>query len=232
MEKRRISFTGLLNFRDLGGYPADGGYTAWQRFYRCDAPSSLTQADVDTLRVMGVTTVIDLRSDLELNEKPFMFKEAFDWHNVSLLSDIMKMPASMDDVSDLYFGMTKNGELFYKIFKVILAAKGAVMFHCTAGKDRTGVTAALLLLLAGVCDEDIVADYQVSRTYLEPTFAAFMTKIPADMPAFILMTHPEYMRGFLERFCTAYGTVEAYLKKIDISDAEIEALRERLIERE
>lgn len=233
MIHRRLPFGAMMNLRDIGGYPAaNGAATVFGRFLRGDAPSRVSDAEADALRGMGVTTVIDLRSDDETQRTPSALqgREGFDTRHIGLIRqegfDIL--PSREEDVPGMYIGMADNHAAMRGVMRAMAGAPSGVLFHCTAGKDRTGVTAALLLLLAGVSETDIVADYQVSYTYIRPMILAMKAK-HADMPAFLGHSKPEYMEGFLAGFAAQYGTAERYLSAIGLGGAEIAAIRGKLV---
>jgi protein-tyrosine phosphatase len=226
---RRLVLKGTANTRDLGGYPAAGGMTAWGRTYRSDAPCGLAQADVETLLAFGITTHIDLRTDDELAHRPSSLKDApgFCYHPVDLCRQIACIPDEEAGVSDLYFEMTRQTGQMARIFAIIAEAKGGVLFHCTAGKDRTGVVAAILLMLAGVSRQDILADYMITGAYLREALMN-MVKGDPDIPAFIVSARIEYMEGFLDRFLQAHASARAYLSGLGLCPAQIDSITKRL----
>ena len=97
--------------------------------------------------------------------------------------------------------------------RAIAEAPQAVLFHCTAGKDRTGVVAALLLWLAGVSEEDILADYIVSGPYLQQMLRAYCEAHPG---AVVCPPQSAYMRSFLRLFAQRYGTLRQYLEMLGV----------------
>ena len=174
---RRINLEQAINVRDLGGYPTPDGCTPYGRFIRADNMVGLTEADLETLYQAGVRTVIDLRTPGERERQPGSFEN---WRDVrvvpcSLLGESLDcFTGFMRSLGENYSEMIVRDRDHYRdLFEIILSEnqRGGILFHCTAGKDRTGVTAALLLGLAGCEDADIVADYaltdiSVSYTHL------------------------------------------------------------------
>ena len=158
--ERLIVLDGARNVRDLGGYPVgDGRQTRWRSLLRGDALHRLSDADIEALIAHGVTTVIDLRNpqELEREANPFMNDARVRYENVSLFSALapveMMAAQSIDfDMGDRYCHALDNCQL--AIAKVLMtiarAPDGIVLFHCTAGKDRTGIIAALMLA-HGLC---------------------------------------------------------------------------------
>ncbi len=112
--------------------------------------------------------------------------------------------------------------------RVFVKAKGGVFYHCTAGKDRTGVISALLLLLSGVCKTDILDDYQISQAYLGSMIQQFCKK-NSDVDVNIITPKTEYMDEFLNMFEQKYSTVEEYFSQIGLSDSEVLQLKTKLI---
>jgi len=102
-----------------------------------------------------------------------------------------------------------------------------VLFHCAVGKDRTGIVAALLLSLAGVSPPDIIADYQVSGTYIKVLVERFRKEDPT-IPSWAGLSKAEHMESFLQLFFSQYPSVELYLKEIGLSDDQISAIRDKL----
>lgn len=227
---KRYAFEQVHNLRDLGGYPAaNGKVTQYGRFLRCDAPACVSDTELDILRSMGVTTVIDLRGQIELDKMPCAMNGADGFYYHHLPVSLKKgMPDSEAEIPELYFHMTEQGQSMLLIMQAIAAAPGGVLYHCSAGKDRTGVVSALLFSLVGVQREDILADYQVSYTYLREVIRGIREMDP-DFPLFMGMSKVEYMDGFLDLLLKKYGSAEAYLKHIGMTENELNAIREKLL---
>ena len=148
---RRINLEQAINVRDLGGYPTPDGCTPYGRFIRADNMYGLTEADLETLYQAGVRTVIDLRTPGERERQPGSFEN---WRDVrvvpcSLLGESLdSFTGFMRSLGENYSEMIVRDRDHYRdLFEIILSEnqRGGILFHCTAGKDRTGVTAALLL---------------------------------------------------------------------------------------
>ena len=225
---KRYPFKHTLNTRDLGGYPIPCGATAFGRYIRSDAPVALADEEAALMRDLGVTTVIDLRSPGEREQVPCAFRAhpGFAVHDIRMDETPMHVWRSLseEDVPALYFSIAQNHAVMRALMTIIARAPGGVFFHCTAGKDRTGITAALLLLLAGVSVADVVADYQVTFTYIRP-FMERMLASDAGVPAYLGMSKPEYIEGFVSRLTDAYGTAENYLLRIGLTPEDIAAIR-------
>src|SRR5215468_10518704 len=173
--ERRVTVEGCLNFRDLGGYPTrDGGALRWRQLFRADGLHALSARGVATLRdEIGLGDIIDLRSsaELSLDGRGLLEREPVRFHHLPLFdaSRGQRNPAAdIASLADLYFGMIDFArEPIAKVITVLARTKDPAVFHCAAGKDRTGVISALLLSLLGVRDELIVADYAATREALD-----------------------------------------------------------------
>lgn len=227
--QRRIKVGQILNLRDLGGYETeDGRITAWGKLFRSDLPTGLKQEDIECLLYLGITTVIDLRSDMERERQPdpLSSKGHFSYFPIPAFGN-GRLPTENEEVPDTYLEIAFGKESMYQVFKCILKAEQAVLFHCTAGKDRTGVTAALLLLLAGVCKEDIIADYILTGPYLQKKMKALCKQYP-EIPIHYLMPKAEYMETFLEKFETRFPNICNYFAWLGFNTGEIEQLKKKI----
>ena len=115
-----------------------------------------------------------------------------------------------------------------KVMRTIAEASEGVLFHCTAGKDRTGVVSAIILMTCGAYREDIVNDYVVSREYNHKRLAAFLEAHP-EVDRNIVLANEKSMNGFIDLFTERFGTVENYFEAIGLSIDHIERIRSRLI---
>lgn len=228
---RRYPFAAMLNLRDLGGYPKKGGgMTPFGRFLRGDAPVALASGEIEALQSMGINCVIDLRGEREAAAHPNALsgRDGFELHNVSLVAeDYDYVPVMENSVADMYLHIAKNTQAMERVFRAIAGTDGGVFYHCAVGKDRTGVVSALLLRLAGVSDADIIADYQVSYTYLRPMIERNRA-LYENVPMSLWHSNVEYMDGFLKKFDKEYGSMLLYLQKIGLSDGEIAAIERKL----
>lgn len=226
---RRVPLDGTDNTRDLGGYPVPGGYTAWGRTFRSDAPVNLSAADVESLKRLGITTHIDLRTAEEVERRPSAVAnfEGFRYHHVDLCACMQMLPESEEGVAASYLEMTQQAEPMARIFRIIAKAEGGLLFHCAAGKDRTGVVAAILLMLAGAERADLMADYILTAAYMREPVKKFFETDP-DIPYYVLTPKVDYMEAFLDRFLAAHGSARGYLESIGILAEEIKSITQRL----
>lgn len=244
----RLPFEGITNCRDLGGYATtDNKITKWKTVLRSSKMSNMTTADIDLLHDYGVRTIIDLRMNSEITKQPNPLAEErrFNYKNISLLgSEKNNSLASQIDTMDIsddlilgkhYITMLKRYELIKEIMDDIHSSltdankttdlKGAVVFHCTAGKDRTGIIAMLLLGLVGVSKADIISNYQVSYTYILPE----VTEFPIEYPGNILGSDPRNISLVYDALIEKFDTFENYYKEIGFNNEEIENLKSALI---
>ena len=180
-DPRLIPIAGSHNIRDLGGWPTPGGETAWRRALRADSLHRLDEAGLAALRELGLRVVVDLRRAEELAEAPNPFARGLPgvaYHHVSLFEDLdpTRMP-EVDAAAPLlglyYLALDQRGPVFVEILRLIArTGEGAALFHCAAGKDRTGMVAAFLLLLAGAEAETVIHDYAATRPRLPSLLAA------------------------------------------------------------
>ncbi len=245
---RRLPLKGLHNARDLGGYPtASGGATRWGVFIRSEAPSGLAPSDLDYLRTLGVTTSIDFRGDREIKRQPsdlngpdwvqYLRSPAFNKQVGFATRDPGATPiASFVGWAETYVEMIEGCKDWVRqTLEYIAGSAGTVIYNCTTGKDRTGIISALLLGLAGVAEEDIIADYCVSEVYLEPVYERLRQVFMAQWPLEVIhlsnpffKTVPDNMAVLLRHLREAYGGIDAYVRACGVPDAARAQLRERL----
>jgi protein-tyrosine phosphatase len=242
-QERYLRLEGCFNFRDLGGYPTvDGHHTRWRRLFRADGLHRLTPADFDRLDEIGLATVIDLRTPEELTERGRFGRKEVSYHHLPMM-DVLPpredFPTWIDaeTVAARYREMRRDGaESIVEVLAVLTdpAAYPAV-FHCAAGRDRTGIVAALVLALLGVDDETVMADYALSRRAMVDMLAALRRDRPEVSqelervaPA-MLAVLPDAMGAFLTELRVEYGSVEGYVEALGVGTA-IPHLRAALLE--
>lgn len=227
------------NIRDLGGYPsASGGMTQWQRILRGEALHPLTDNSRDTLVADGLSLVIDLRGPHETahTEHPFIGHDTVAYRNIVLFDALAPIAMAQQpfDMAQRYCdALDRCGEQFADVLRAIAtAAPGIVLFHCTAGKDRTGVVAALLLALAEVSNSDIIADYALTASaeglIAQLRARALSVGSEPDHVERMLASDGATMATFLTHLDTVHGGIGPYLDTIGLTPAEITALRNRL----
>lgn len=228
---RRYPFKHMLNVRDLGGYPLSHSLereTKFGVFVRADVPVKIEDEEAAFLLERNISTVIDLRSVGELEEKPCAFASirGFEYCFAPFwLGETL--PKDAESVSALYFDMVDEKRSVAGVFKILANAPGGALFHCTAGKDRTGIIAALLLSACGVSKLDIIADYQVTYTYIQEMIRKLAAAYP-DMSAWMGRSNPEFMEGFFRLFEAKYGSARDYLLKAGVTMEELNAVTAKL----
>ena len=239
---RRLAWEGVLNARDLGGYPAAGGCeTRWGAVVRSDSLADLTAAGQAALAGYGVRTIIDLRLADEIARHPNPFAtpgdHGVDYTNVSMIDPAAGFPPETDTLGQNYLWMLDQfrGFVAQVVVAVAGAPEGGVLIHCAAGKDRTGLISALLLGLVGVPADTVAADYAMTAELLRPRERQWLEGLPpeerAEREAMIARYAPtaEVMLEVLERLGERDGGVEPYLRSTGLSQDDLDRLRERLV---
>lgn len=208
-----------MNTRELGMYRIQGtkNYTLSNRIYRSDRCESLSASDKKLLLDRDITTIIDLRSEQEAETKPSAFSSDSDFIVFHYpIVEGMLPPNSLEAVPVSYMEIA-HADCVKEVFKTIADANGGVLFHCTAGKDRTGVVSAILLALVGVSDEDIVYDYAISREFNKQRLEAYLKEHP-EIDKDIVLANEKSMYGFLRMLREKHNSVDQYLRDIGISE--------------
>ena len=219
-----------MNTRELGMYRIQGtkNYTLSNRIYRSDRCESLSASDKKLLLDRDITTIIDLRSEQEAETKPSAFSSDSDFIVFHYpIVEGMLPPNSLEAVPVSYMEIA-HADCVKEVFKTIADANGGVLFHCTAGKDRTGVVSAILLALVGVSDEDTVYDYAISREFNKQRLEAYLKEHP-EIDKDIVLANEKSMYGFLRMLREKHNSVDQYLRDIGISEYEIQELKSKLI---
>lgn len=241
---RHIALSGAYNIRDLGGYRRSaGGFTRPRRVMRADSPHRLTSEDLDALLQTGLRTVIDLRAphEAEAQPNPLDGLGGIDYLHLPLFdalapAHLQGAPGSADPLPGFYAKTlaTRRPQIRDVLTAIAEARRGAVLFHCTAGKDRTGLITALLLGNAGVVETDIVADYARTAPLISPLVAEFLNlaaeRGEMDLDAYrrVLTARPETMWQVLESITEQYRSVPGYLAAIGMADTERRGLADRM----
>ena len=228
---RHLPLAGTRNVRDTGGYPAhDGRRTRWRTLLRSDELTRLPAATIDALVDLGVHQVIDLRWPEELVFAPSDFRShaTVRYTSIPLLADD---PTPHSGLAGMYrHVLDARGMQLALVVRALLVADGMpAVIGCAAGKDRTGVTIALLLDLCGVPRDVIVTDYALSARY----FASPAAHIEPDdwrHRSLVVDSPPEFMAEALEHLDTTHGGARRLLRRQGVTDAELDGLVERLTE--
>jgi protein-tyrosine phosphatase len=233
---RLLQFPGLLNVRELGGHPTlDGATTRLRSLLRADDLVQLTPEGVQALADYGVRTVIDLRWPAEIAACPHpsaLGERKVRYHSISLLANDEMEWASLSGECRKEMWKCAVLEHTRPQLKAVLeiiagAAAEPLLFHCVAGKDRTGLIAALLLALADVEPEAIAADYAASTAQLTDAYLQRYTNLERAEIMEALRCPEEGVHNMLA-YLAQYGGAAGYLRAIGLGDPTIEQLRARL----
>lgn len=247
---RRLPLTGLCNARELGGFAFPGGTTKYGRFIRSEVPNEITESDIDFLARYGVGMAVDFRGAAELERMPnLLAHEAnVDFRHIPTYNSQVARGAGISRDrpfvrwAELYIQMCDgNADWVKSVFSAFAQARGAVMFNCTTGKDRTGIISALLLGLAGVSREDIIADYCVSEVYMHDKYLKLFKKMPPLKDGYseklednlsdpFFRTSPDNMRILLDHIDEKYGGIRAYLSFCGVEDSTADRVKAMLTE--
>lgn len=244
---RLVALEAVHNFRDLGGYAtADGRRTRWRTLFRADGLYRLTPADVMALEPLGLRTVIDLRSAPELEERGRFPVDVHPviYHHFPIIdatwahaTEQFEYERDEDFLIYAYQEMLTIGAPRFALAFDALARPGALpaVFHCAAGKDRTGLLAALLLGALGVSLDDIVDDYALTvagmerfRAWAEREWPEWFERM-ATLPRAFTAALPEAMRHILDELCARHGTIRDYVSSIGVSDDTLDTLESVLL---
>jgi protein-tyrosine phosphatase len=230
-----LRFPGLLNLRDLGGHPTrDGAKTRSRSLLRADDLVQLTDAGMQALADYGVRTVIDLRwpGEVAARPHPVAGHATVRYHNISLLaSDEMQWGSLTGECTKEMWKcmvLEHTRPQLKEVLDVIADAPAEpLVFHCVAGKDRTGLIAALLLALADVQPDAIAADYAASTSQLADAYLLRYTNLHRAEILEALRCPEEGVHNMLA-YLVQYGGAAGYLRAIGLTDAKIARLRARL----
>lgn len=242
---RLVELEGCCNFRDLGGYPTeDGRRTRWRRLFRADGLAQLTEEDLAVLAGLGVGTVVDLRTGLEVEARG-RFREdvaGVVYHHLPLTDTLPGAEQAPDwgdtgFVSTRYVSMLEQGGESVRSAVALLSDPSNLpaVFHCSVGKDRTGVLAAVLLGLLGVPEEHIVEDYALSAAAMAQVLERLerefpdSTEVVSRYAPVILSVEPASMAGFLAGVHRRYGSFSGLAGELGLGEA-VERLRGELLE--
>lgn len=217
------------NTRDLGGYQTCfGGRTRFLSVLRSDIQKYPSAVDRRFLLRRGITTIIDLRGTSDAAKAPSGFAGQADFSYTNIpIDEGSGVPPTPEAVPASYMAIAAAANIS-SVFRCIANAQTGVMINCTAGKDRTGVVSALLLLHVGVADADIIENYVLTREYGRERLALIHRNFP-EIDLRIVTPCDWYMEEFLSLFRKKYGDTERYFREIGLTDMEILRLREKLV---
>jgi protein-tyrosine phosphatase len=223
---RAVQLEGAHNYRDLGGLPTPNGTTPFGRVIRGESPHRLTAQGIEQLLELGVGMVVDLRSEDEilLHPNPLATRATVQYKHIPLFASLQAQrqasAGQMPSLEMLYIGALELCRVaFTQVLDTIAESPSTTLLHCTAGKDRTGLVAMLLLGMAGVDRQSIVDDYALTEnaTVLLDDLHQSAVATGADPVQFrsLLTAKPETMQAvfdYLERYGGIRGYVQDCLK--------------------
>ena len=246
---RFLNWEATLNTRELGGYPLKNGeQTRWKTLVRSENPSLLTPAGQQALIDYGIRTIIDLRFPSELIDNPSPFQRKAGHGNAP---DYLNIPLDQDQnatwphpggpaaaMADLYRRLleTSRKHVACSLKAIAGARPGGVLFHCFAGKDRTGLIAALILGALGASHETIIADYALAHPLFDERRARLLQDpgLPEEEREYLrvaITNLPDTMRLTLDYLDRTYGGIAGYLETTALLPEDLERLKERVVER-
>ncbi|MFT3966553.1 MAG: tyrosine-protein phosphatase [Sphingobium sp.] len=249
--ERVLPLEGGRNFRDLGGYPTlDGRSVKWGLIFRSGSPARLTQADWDHLCARGVKALCDFRTSREREAEPFAWAdtEGFSYWardyatSFAELRETMRSGFATGEAARAgmiagYRDLPYNqAEGYRRLFAHLKAHDVPLIFNCSAGKDRAGTAAALVLSALGVPREAVLEDFTLTNEVVDLHRTLVrreggLGSQPPEVSAAVLRADPDYMAAALATIDERHGSVEGYLRDVlDVSAAELEALRDALLD--
>ena len=255
---RKISFDAIENFRDFGDYAAGPRRLKRGLLYRAANQSEATEADLEAMKALGLAVIVDLRRPNERERSPSRRWEGFDglviendlgheeedpWHLFIKNSDLTAK--AFTDYMVAYYReapyVDRHVDLYSRYFHALSETDGAVLIHCAAGKDRTGILAALTHHLAGVSEADIVADFLLTNDPLRferraPQFAAVIEEMTGRRPTqdaviTALGVEAHYLETAFGAIHEKHGTLYGYLEEVlGVDAARREAIAHRILD--
>lgn len=245
---RHIDLEAVHNFRDVGGYEAMGGtLVRTGAVYRADGlyRLAMSESDLEVVRGLAIRTVIDLRSDQELADRGRfpVDKHEVDFHHVPIIdktwehTDVPDFDNDVDFLVWAYEQMLEEGrDKFQRALTIIAdSAQLPVVYHCAAGKDRTGLLTMLLLGILGVHDDDIVHDYALSRDAMRRMLAWLEVNYPEGAermrsgPTYYMAAHPDAMQIIINALRERHGSFDDIAMSFGVSASTIATLRSTLL---
>ncbi len=256
---RVLKFEGVVNFRDLGGYKTQNNRSVkWGKLYRSGTFAHTSRADLVALQKLNLTTLIDFRSAAEKQEEPNVLPDptgfrvveipTLDDGNKAMVGEVMQRIESgnFDGFDPSHFMLEANIQFaskftpqFTEFIHTILNAKGSpVVWHCSAGKDRTGFSSAILLRILGVPQRTIVADYMMSKEYALAgrkneirMLRLFKGDEAADKLTVMMGVEESWLQAAFDEIDRQWGDFDNYVQNgLQLSEKDVEQLKSTLLE--
>ncbi len=224
---RALPLQGATNFRDLGGYAGHGGrQVKWRRIFRSDHLAALTPQDQQLLAALGVARAVDFRGEAESSALAYQLPGVA-YHPLTIEPTVVQraqallrtgQPLTAQDavglMQDTYRGFVgDNAPRFAALFRLLLENEAPLVFHCTAGKDRTGFAAALILLALGVPRSVVMQDYLLTNALYRPP-AGLAGPAPNEVLQVLWRVQEDFLDAALHLVDTDYGGVHPYLEDV------------------
>lgn len=240
--------TSITNFRDIGGYQTEDGRRVKQgALYRSAVIQFKTDEDRKAFESLGIKTILDLRSDGERRKAEDDVPENCRYIQCSAVSadneyegnvdmaDLMKsgnLQSLASYMEDVYRELPFRNEAVGKVFELMRNGGTPLVFHCSAGKDRTGFVAYVILKMLGVSDETAMEDYLLSNDFRrEENEQLLALAEDAEIAKSMLYVKPEYLQSSIEAIANTYGNFKTYLKEeYGIEDEDIREFKDRYLE--
>lgn len=244
--RRRLALDSVHNARDLGGLTgANGRRLREGKLFRSGSPGRASAADIEFLSGLGLEAVIDFRADTEKAQDEAHFGQRFTWIASPVLDGNMAMAVLLPKLRestqaavsammvDIYRDFPARYQAPFGSFLQTAASGKTLLFHCTAGKDRTGFASLLLLSALGVSQDDIVANYLESNHWNARFFQEILAKsaergVRDDVMMPLLEVAPAYLDASMHAIDQAFGGMDRYLR--DVLNVDVDALREHYLE--
>ena len=262
---RVLPLEGGRNFRDLGGYKTSDGKTVkWGKLYRSGVLTNLTEADYHYLENRDIATVVDFRSTEERASEPTNWRagevDHLTW-NYEMMADweaefgkVLRTPGfTRQDLVGLmdrgYVGLVQQQTPHYKaMFERLIESDDALLFHCSAGKDRTGIGAALILTALGVDRDTIEQDYLLTNEVIKNTkhdlmelpedatdkqkqMYAFFAQLPPEVRDVLAGVEASWLESAFAEMEREYGSVDGYIQQaLDVDAQELALLKARYLQ--
>lgn len=253
--KRVIPFEGVHNFRDMGGYKTvDGRRVKQGLFFRSAELSRITEKDLELFKTLGIKYIFDYRDEHEALRKPDPVIENVVLERVSVNADEQQAPVhSIEELVKSEFFKQSKGDMLLKFYPKMAFNNSSyqrlmaivqnpeylgLVHHCAAGKDRTGVGAALIFLALGVPRETIMEDYLITNETLKDFNESIMTKVAPqltldELKKFegIMVAKEEYLEAVFRKIDETYGNAERFLQnEYQITEEKREKLQNYYLE--
>lgn len=243
-----MPLVGATNFRDTGGYEArDGRRIKWKQIYRSDSLANLTDEDLVYIENLGIKLICDFRRDEERDDSPSRLPanspEVLNFNvgpkrtDSKLYEHFASEKPNAEDIRRAMIELYRSYVLEYRepfaefLRRTLSAHHSPLLFHCAAGKDRTGFAAAILLSALDVPHETIVEDYVLTNEYFSRDPSRFAHLPSPELFHTVMSANPDYLQASFAVIEDEFGGVQPYLQKgLGLNDDDIEGLRANLLE--